>query len=271
MKVKSGAKRVIPDRAWNAAKRIVIRHARWRRSCQRRRQAVHVGRATGHRVIAGPFQGTKMTPQISWGNPSPLLLGCYELEIQPVIERVIAAEPTRIVDVGCAEGYYAIGLARRLPAAAVYAFDIDPVARNVCSAIAELNGVADRVFVRGECTHEDLGDLSGPTSFFLLDCEGAELRLLDPELVPGLKHTPILVELHDFIDPSIKLAILQRFEATHEVEIFTSGNRVVPNTPVLAGLKPEFRAMAVAENRPTSPYPMQWAWLDPVDARILPE
>jgi methylase of polypeptide subunit release factors len=52
-----------------------------------------------------------------------------------------------VIDIGAAEGYYAIGFARRLPAARVIASDLDPVARLLCWLLARRNGVGDRVSV----------------------------------------------------------------------------------------------------------------------------
>jgi methylase of polypeptide subunit release factors len=105
----------------------------------------------------------------------PKLLGSYERELHPWIERICRGQYTEIIDVGCAEGYYAVGLARRLPNVKVYAYDIDADARQLCKAMARLNGIADRVTVRGACDAEEL--LSIPISgrgLIISDCGGYE-------------------------------------------------------------------------------------------------
>ena len=51
---------------------------------------------------------------------------------------------------GCAEGYYAVGMARLAPEITVYAYDIEERARIACADLAQRNGVADRVIVGGE-------------------------------------------------------------------------------------------------------------------------
>jgi trans-aconitate methyltransferase len=198
---------------------------------------------------------------------SPLFLGCYEHELHNDIEQVIASRPTRIVDVGCAEGYYAVGLAIRLPEATVHAFDISDAAQEICREAAQINGVSERVRVAGLCTAADLERLSGPGSFFLLDCEGAELELLDLDLAPGLRDTEIIVELHDFVDASITPMILERFRTSHEIHLRTSTDRDPSLVPALQGLSADLQQMAVAEGRPTEPHPMQWARLIPRSAR----
>ncbi|MBP0574360.1 50S ribosomal protein L11 methyltransferase, partial [Mycobacterium tuberculosis] len=63
------------------------------------------------------------------------------------------------VDVGCAEGFYAVGMALRLPSLMVRAFDIDAAAQQMAKGLAQLNGVADRVQVCGACEHGGLQQL----------------------------------------------------------------------------------------------------------------
>jgi hypothetical protein len=52
-----------------------------------------------------------------------------------------------VIDVGCAEGYYAVGMARRMPATRVLAFDLDLNTQRVCTELIAKNKVTDRVTV----------------------------------------------------------------------------------------------------------------------------
>jgi 16S rRNA (guanine1207-N2)-methyltransferase len=52
-----------------------------------------------------------------------------------------------LLDVGCGVGPIAVTLARRAPAATVWAVDVNERARNLCAANARLNDVGDRVRV----------------------------------------------------------------------------------------------------------------------------
>ena len=98
----------------------------------------------GRRVLSGPFVGMDYVQQATGSALMPKLLGSYEAELHETLEKIAATEYAAIIDIGCAEGYYAIGLAMRLPNAQVYAFDIDPEARELCTAMARLNGVEER-------------------------------------------------------------------------------------------------------------------------------
>jgi methylase of polypeptide subunit release factors len=81
----------------------------------------------------------------------PKLLGSYEAELHPVLDQVIRNNYETIIDVGCAEGYYAVGLALSLPTTHVHAFDIDSRARELCTIWRRPTRSQERVIVEGEC------------------------------------------------------------------------------------------------------------------------
>ena len=90
-------------------------------------------------VRSGPFTGMKYPKAEAAGSAFiPKLLGSYERELHPMIERLIAKGYDDVIDVGCAEGYYATGMALRLPGARVHAYDTSETARDLCSAMALL-------------------------------------------------------------------------------------------------------------------------------------
>lgn len=176
-------------------------------------------REFGWSVIDGPFSGTAYPPPIApWVRDlGAKLIGSYEAGIQDIIERVIATEPKSVVDVGSAEGYYAVGFALRLPTARVTAVDIDPVARLLCRGLAQRNGVSDRVTTQARA---DLTDAAiGERSLVFLDCEGAEYELADPVRFPALADATVLVELHEFFHRDILAVLADRFAATHDIEV----------------------------------------------------
>lgn len=213
------------------------------------RSLVSLYAATGHQVPTGPFRGMRYIPiapecRSCGGALAPRLLGAYEAELQPTIEEVIGRGFTTVVDIGCAEGYYAIGLARRLPGAQVFAFDADDEAQTLCAQMAQANGVADRVHVGGFCTPERLRQLLAGGAFLLCDCEGCELELINPALVPELATTTMLVELHDFIHPAVTPTMQERFGASHHIELID-----------------------VVQNRDEGPYR---EWLEPLPDWIRP-
>jgi hypothetical protein len=172
---------------------------------------------TEDRIVAGPFKGMHYGVRASEGSRSARLLGVYEASLAPVIEEVVARGYPVVVDVGSAEGYYAVGLALRLTQARVLARDDNPRAQELCRALAQLNGVADRVEVGGRMGPADFDVCLAQRTLVICDIEGAEEELLDPALAPGLERADILVECHDTLHPGLTDRIAARFAATHQV------------------------------------------------------
>jgi SAM-dependent methyltransferase len=198
-------------RALNAALRLL---SKWRATLINN-TLVH---SFGSVVLGGPFTGMKFAAQSTEGCNAPKLLGCYERELHPVIERIVATPYEVIVDIGCAEGFYAIGLARRMAQTRVLACDTNEKAQTVCRQLAEENGVAERVTVTGTFAGEDFSNFEGLRTLVFCDIEGAEKQLLDPGAYPALRRMDILVECHDCLTPGISREIAGRFQSTHQVE-----------------------------------------------------
>lgn len=206
----------------------------------------------------GPFAG--MAYVLSWVGSAlgPKLIGSYEAELHPLIAEFPGRGYETVVNVGCGEGYYAVGLARLLPAAQVFAFDTDPMARDLCGHMAAVNGVADRVRVEGECTHARLNELARPRTLIFCDIEGAELVLLDPARVPNLAACDILVEMHDFIDPATSHQVAARFAATHQQKVIGHAGRNPYIAPALSRMGQFEQVVLMCEYRPG---PTPWAFL----------
>jgi hypothetical protein len=209
-------------------------------------------------VLAGPFAGIRYVPQAAGSSLLPKLLGSYEAELHPTLSDIISFNYTQVVDVGCAEGYYAVGLATKIPDTRVFAFDIDTRARQLCKELAKANGVADRVVVAGECTGERLENLIDDRTLVICDCEGCELAILNPGVTPRLALSDVLVELHDFIDGSISKTIVSRFTPTHEITLINTAERDPSNWPALKSFNNWDQRVAVAEFREDK---MQWAFM----------
>ncbi|HEX8180630.1 MAG TPA: methyltransferase [Pyrinomonadaceae bacterium] len=212
-------------------------------------------------VQAGPFAGMSYVRQAVCSTLAPKLLGSYEQELHGVLTEILATDYTTIIDVGCAEGYYAVGLALRLPQARVHAFDIEARARALCNTMAQANNVAGQVVIEEECTLARLQALTEKgRTLIVCDCEGCEFQLLQPELVPGLLTSDLLVELHDMIDPRITPAITARFAATHDITLLDSTDRDPGAYPALKDFNLLTRRVAISEFRDG---PMQWAFMRP--------
>ena len=235
---------------------------RWRRSPVARITTRFVGHY-GLTVQQGPFAGMRY-PQYAVGRGElvvPQLLGSYERELHPALERVVARGYEQVVDIGASDGYYAVGLAKQMPGATVQAFEMNDFPARVCRALAAENGVADRIELHGLADLEALRALPERGSFVLCDCEGCEDELMDPGAVPLLRQSDLIVELHEFAVPGIQATIERRFGPTHEIEIVQTDKRYIGEFPKLMdlpGVDYVDRELGVSEFRPL---PMKWAVL----------
>lgn len=171
----------------------------------------------GLTVAQGPFAGMTYVAQSTEGALISRLLGVYESELHPHIEAFAGEGIECVIDVGCAEGYYAVGLARRMPTAHIHAYDISEVARAACAKLARQNGVADRVTIGGAFQPEDFQAFAGRRTLVLVDAEGAELDILQPDRGPALAGMNIIVETHDVFRPGALAAMMARFGPTHDI------------------------------------------------------
>jgi hypothetical protein len=169
----------------------------------------------GAEIIGGPFAGMHYLDHATEGALVPRLFGTYESELHTHFAAILAKGLDCVIDVGCAEGYYAVGFARIAPDLTVYAHDIDPKAQAECAALAARNDVAERVIVGGEFKPADFAAFEGRRALVLVDAEGAEMDILEP--VPALAGQHIVVETHDLYRPGALKTLTERFSPTHDV------------------------------------------------------
>jgi len=214
----------------------------------------------GLKILQGPFAGMSYVRQATGSAFIPKLVGSYESELIPLVNIVIDSAYDTIVDVGCAEGYYAVGLAMRMPAVTVRAFDSNPTGQYLCKMMACENGVEKRVLIAGSCDPTALKQAIQGKTFLLCDCEGYEQELLMLTEIPELRNTTILVELHDCFVPGVSERIVERFKDSHDIQILESQDRDVKDYPYIHFLTPQKQQMALDEIRLGA---MQWAYMTP--------
>lgn len=154
----------------------------------------------------------------------PKFIGSYESELAPVFNKIISTHYDIIIDIGCAEGYYAVGLAMLMPDAKVYAYDTDAHARNLCRQIAVINHVQDRVTIKGTLNADELKNFNFIQKRVLIisDCEGFEKQLFTPDNSAYLKNCDLLIETHDLFDLTISAYLIELFKNTHLPPVITA-------------------------------------------------
>ena len=186
----------------------------------------------GTQVLQGPLKGLDFIEQSAEGCHIAKLLGCYEQPLQPYITAAIKKDYSTVLNIGCAEGYYAVGLASAMPNARSLAFDTDPKAQVACKELAAKNGVSDRVEVEGLFSSANFANYDQESTLVFCDIEGAELELLDPEIAPARKSMDLIVESHECLRTSITGTLITRFSATHDIQLIPdNGSRQLENVP----------------------------------------
>ncbi len=229
---------------------------RWQNRRFRRRYQHLVGlivSQVGWEVQTGPFQGMRYVQRALSSALLPKLLGTYENELHPALEKLLETSYEAVVDIGSAEGYYAVGLARRLAEATVYGYDMDPDARAMCGELAVRNGVADRVVIRDQFTPDHLAELPGERFLVVCDVDGYETELFKPELAHHWAGADLIVELHDCFGLPCRDQVTACLAPSHDLEVIPSGVKTFP-PGVDIQLPEDDRRLTVDELRP----PQAW-------------
>jgi hypothetical protein len=209
-------------------------------------------------VESGPFAGLRYPAGESHGSALfPKLLGTYESELHPALACLRSKSYDDIVDVGFAEGYYLVGLAKWFPGARVWGFDLSSEAHRLCSDLAHANVVEhDRIILGNEATEGALAPALARRALVICDCEGCEAGLFSPGRIDRWKRADIIIECHDFIEPGITATISERLSATHHVEIVgTIDSRLKLSllaSRLATAFSPEELARLVSEGRPAA-------------------
>lgn len=214
-----------------------------------------------NKVVSGPFKGLKFSQRFP---TKPMLLGVWEKEISFIWNSLENFKC--IIDVGAAEGFYAVGLARKYPDKQIYAYEMNPSTKSLLEEVTSDNLVKN-IEIRGKCEYSDLRDLGVKLrdSLIIMDCEGYELELLNNLSPSILKNTSMMVELHEMYAPGCTDELKERFSSTHIIQEIEGQHRCIHDWPkklkLLRYLYPkELLLDFMDEGRP---YPMNWFYMKP--------
>jgi len=221
---------LLPARVLTAIRSMRARnsHRRWLRDTGYIAATLQFIDRYGTRVSAGPFVGMQYPREALLVREAiPVLLGTYELELHEIVEQWPGGGYESVLNVGSGDGYYAVGLARRL-GVPVHAYDAEYRERRNCRRMAELNGVLPLVTLAHWCSPDTISQMAGGRRVLVVcDCEGFEVELFTGGAVAALRHSDVLVELHTVEGIGTKALLCERFSRTHEIQ-------VIPHTGVCA-------------------------------------
>lgn len=219
-------------------------------------------------ILQGPFKGMRYLPCSAGSAIVAKYVGTYEKELWNVIE-TLSVEHDVLIDVGSAEGYYAVGLTMRLNLQRTHCFDVDPRANRLLARIADLNGVREKMVIHQGCSVKELESAlsEGAAPLLVMDCEGYEEDYLNPLAVPSLAKAVIIVEVHEKERPGITQRLEERFKKTHAIRRIAGVSRSFQDLPPDTLLDQSDAEFATDERRQGA---MEWFVMIP-ETQQVPE
>ena len=184
-------------------------------------------------IVDGAFQGMLYLSQSYGSSLLPKILGTYESELNFAVEQLCKINADLIIDIGSAEGYYAVGMAIRNPNARLVCYDIYKPARLLLARLAKINQVAERIKIKSLCNAKTLNQILSDSErpIVICDIEGAEEDVLKPNEAPNLKGASILVELHEGMREGVTKVLRNRFSKSHEIKFYDVKPRNLDDFP----------------------------------------
>ena len=226
---------------------------------RRERVSIEVFRSTNGLIKHGSFKGLRLTENTWWGKSDlgAQVMGLYEKSILDFVFRNYSAQPCdTFVDIGAADGYYAIGMLFSGLAKNCVCFESSVVGREAIFENAKLNSINKSCLdVREHADQTSISALKWDAlgnSLVLIDIEGGEFDLLDESSVfESLKRSTVLIEVHHWVSDFLSkyTQLLENASVHHEVNVL---NPVAPNSNIddLRALPDDNRMLLCSEGRP---------------------
>lgn len=224
---------------------------------RRQRISSEVFNRLSGQVKFGHFQGLKLDPHAAWGKMDycSMLLGTYEKEIIDEIHNESHTDKKILVELGAADGFYAIGTVFNKRFIQAYCFEMTENGRNTIARNAELNAVANQITIHGYADsnfYSNLTDTNWSDVFILCDVEGAEFEIFDDDCLKAIRGSTIVIEIHHWIkDFWIKYEKLIRTAGQYfSIHTLTRTHMSFPDCPELYDMHDDNRALMLSEGRP---------------------
>ena len=221
----------------------------------------------GHQVAYGTFKGMKLSKNTYWSKNDIIthILGVYEKHVLKKIIEFSKKGNYPFIDIGAADGYFAIGMAFSETFKKIYAFEIDEEGRRSLNRNIENNLCKDKVVVDIEANFETLKDIvdKNKSAVILIDIEGSEFDLLDDNLLQLLSNCYIVCELHPTLSANgfeKQNMLINNAKAFFDVSIIQRESYSPNKFSELNEFTDEERLIAFGEGRENN---MNWLILEP--------
>jgi len=208
-------------------------------------------------VAHGAFAGMKLDSAPAWGRSDlgAMLLGCYELEIIEELHGEEFNSRSHFVDIGAADGYYAVGCLRNGRFKTADCFEVTSAGRETIARNAKVNKVDDKLRIFGvadQTLPKLLGDTNWSDTIVLCDIEGGEFDLFNDTFLRELKGAMILIEIHNWVEDFWERysKFLQCASSHYSIRFIERSSFPKHKIPELHGLSDDNRLLMLSEGRP---------------------
>lgn len=209
-------------------------------------------------IAKGPFKGLLYDITLPEYAATKLnkIIGAYEDELHEWLQKIKLNSYDSILNIGAAEGYYTVGLAKMFPATSVISYEQDPTLKGVITKIVDINKLNTQVTIEGGFSTTDIKKINSKRALIFMDCEGCEKILIGQNTL--LDKCDLLIETHNHIVPFITNDLIESFTDTHNITALSSSDgtiKVLKNHSELNHLSYADQITVLDEGRPCS---SQW-------------
>lgn len=245
----------------------------WRKETIRERQA-RISREVFDKcnstVQRGLFKGLKLGPNPWWGglDLGSQCLGYYEQEILELISE-LPDESTKIfIDIGAADGYYAVGMLLSKKAEKCICFETSALGQAAIRDAWILNGAPGELEIYGLASQTallSLPELENRKTLVLIDIEGGEFDLLTEAVINKLADSIVIIEVHEWETDFLTNyeALIYRLRKKFNLFTIPRINKKVVDDANLRDFTDDNRQLLVSERRPSN---MRFLFLTPTNS-----
>jgi hypothetical protein len=208
-------------------------------------------------VRYGPFKGLKLNRSPWWGrfDLGSQCLGLYELEVLKKIERECKKGYATLIDIGAADGYYAVGMLRSGMVDHAICFEQSTDGVNAIRTNWLSNGSPGSLEILAQANDDSINSLPHKyleNSLILIDIEGAEFDILSGNVFKKFNKCDLIVEIHNWVDDFCEKysSLLRAASDTHQIDVIERLERPTVYIPELRDFTDDNRLLLVSERRP---------------------
>lgn len=195
-----------------------------------------VAKLFGNRVYFGPFSGLKIPQKLVKVLTLTEIIGLYESCLHNVFSDLLNRDIKNVMIVGGNNGYYAAGLSYIFNPKKLWVYETAVHLHQNISLWFENNNLST-IQLLGEANQKEFNAINDNVDLLLMDCEGFEKVLLNPEEFQWQKKSDIIVELHPFYEENLVQLFTANFSQTHTIQlIYDDFNEDYKVTTILKGL-----------------------------------